>query len=126
MLCTKLLVVVAIATLDRQKNLAFRIKEHKTGLSKNGTDVSEHFIENPDHRIDCNNVNILAHSDNWRKLLIKTGFPKLLVDRYPLDTVAGLYVPPKCCDISLKQGGPSSSLLRAIFRNCLSLWASAG
>ena len=32
-----------------------------------------------------------------------TGFPKFLVDRYPLDTVAGLHVPPKCCDVSLKQ-----------------------
>ena len=30
-------------------------------------------IENccPDYRIDFNNVNILARSDNWRKLLIK-------------------------------------------------------
>ena len=46
---------------------------------------------------------------------IKPGFPKLLVDQYPLDTVAGLHVPPKCCDISLKQGGPTSSLLRATF-----------
>ena len=33
-----------------------------------------------------------------------TGFPKLLVDRYPLDTIAGLHVPPKCCDVSLKKG----------------------
>ena len=30
------------------------------------------------------------------------GFPKLLVHRYPFDTVAGLHVPPKFCDVSLK------------------------
>ena len=40
--------------------------------------------------------------------LFSSGFPKLLVDRYPLDTVAGLHVPPKCCDVSLKQGVPTS------------------
>ena len=33
----------------------------------------------------------------------KTGFPKLLVYRYPLDTVAGLHVPPKFCDVFLKK-----------------------
>ena len=33
----------------------------------------------------------------------RAGFPKLLVDRYPLDTVAGLHVPPKFCDVSLKK-----------------------
>ena len=54
-------------------------------------------------------------------VLYRPGFPKLLVDRYPLDTVAGLHVTPKCCDVSLKQGGPTSSLLRATFRNCSSL-----
>ena len=54
-----------------KRNLEFRIKEHKPGLSKNDTDVSKHLIENPDHQIDFNNVNILAHSDNWRKLLTK-------------------------------------------------------
>ena len=32
-----------------------------------------------------------------------SGFPKLLVDRYPLDTVAGLHIPPKFCDVSLKK-----------------------
>ena len=37
------------------------------------------------------------------KNICRPGFPKLLVDWYPLDTVAGLHVPPKCCDISLKQ-----------------------
>ena len=57
-----------------------------------------------------------------------TGFPKLLVDRYPLDTdtVAGLHVPAKCCEISLKQGGPTSSLLRGTFRNCSSLGPQPG
>ena len=33
------------------------------------------------------------------------GFPKLLVHRYPLDTEAGLHVPQKFCDISLKKKG---------------------
>ena len=33
----------------------------------------------------------------------KAGFPKLLVHHYPLDTVAGLHVPPKFCDDSLKK-----------------------
>ena len=32
------------------------------------------------------------------------GFPKLLVHRYLLNTVAGLHVPPKFCDVSLKKG----------------------
>ena len=31
------------------------------------------------------------------------GFPKLLVHRYPLDTVAGLHVAPKFFDVSLKK-----------------------
>ena len=57
---------------------------------------------------------------------LRAGFPKLLVDRYPLNTAAGFHLPPKCCDVSLKQGGPTSSLLRATFRNRSSLWASAG
>ena len=35
----------------------------------------------------------------------RPGFPKLLVYRYPLDTVAGLHVPPKFCDVSLKKKG---------------------
>ena len=34
---------------------------------------------------------------------LRTRFPKLLVHRYPLDTVAGLHVPPKFCDASLKK-----------------------
>ena len=33
----------------------------------------------------------------------KPGFLKLLVHRYPLDTVAGLHVPPKFCDVFLKK-----------------------
>ena len=36
-------------------------------------------------------------------LSYKTGFPKLLVHRYPLDTVAGLHEPPKFCDVSVKK-----------------------
>ena len=31
------------------------------------------------------------------------GFPKLLVYWYPLDTLAGLHVPPKFCNVSLKK-----------------------
>ena len=37
-----------------------------------------------------------------RALSSKPGFPKLLVHR---DTVAGLHVPPKFCDVSLKKKG---------------------
>ena len=37
-------------------------------------------------------------------LLFRPGFPKLLVHWYPLDIVAGLHVPPKSCDVSLKKG----------------------
>ena len=40
---------------------------------------------------------------NRYNLFSKAGFPKLLVHRYPLDTVAGLHVPPKFCDVSLKK-----------------------
>ena len=40
---------------------------------------------------------------------LRPGFPKLLVDRYPLDTAAGLHVPSKCCGVSLKQDGPISN-----------------
>ena len=54
-----------------KRNLEFRIKEHKSGPSRNDRDVSKHLIKNPEHRIDFNNVNILAHSDNWSKLLIQ-------------------------------------------------------
>ena len=39
-----------------------------------------------------------------RKLPARAGFPKLLVHRYPLDTVTDLHVPPKFCDVSLKKG----------------------
>ena len=46
---------------------------------------------------------------------LRAGLPKLLVDRYPLDTVAGLHVPPKCCDVSLKQGGPNFFTLAGHF-----------
>ena len=34
-------------------------------------DVPKHLIKNPDHLINFNNINVLADSDNWRKLLIK-------------------------------------------------------
>ena len=65
---------------------------------------------------NTNTVNRLVNLTKQKITLIaRPGFPKLLVDRYPLDTVAGLHVPPKCCDISLKQGGPTSSLLWATF-----------
>ena len=37
-------------------------------------------------------------------IFTSAGFPKLLVHRYPLDTVAGLHVPPILCDVSLKKG----------------------
>ena len=40
---------------------------------------------------------------NIGETLIKPGFPKLLVHQYLLDTVAGLHVPSKFCDISLKK-----------------------
>ena len=56
----------------------------------------------------------------YEKDWFKTGFPKLLVHRYPLDAVAGLHVPLKCCDVSLKQGGLISSPLQVTFRNCSS------
>ena len=46
---------------------------------------------------------------------LRAGLPKLLVDRYPLDIVAGLHVPPKCCDVSLKQGGPNFFTLAGHF-----------
>ena len=46
---------------------------------------------------------------------LRAGFFKLLVDRYPLHTVAGLHVPPKCCDVSLKQGGPNFFTLAGHF-----------
>ena len=46
---------------------------------------------------------------------LRAGLSKLLVDRHPLDTVAGLHVPPKCCDVSLKQGGPNFFTLAGHF-----------
>ena len=46
---------------------------------------------------------------------LRAGLPKLLVDRYSLDTVAGLHIPPKCCDVSLKQGGPNFFTLAGHF-----------
>ena len=32
-----------------------------------------------------------------------SGFPKLLIHRYPLDTLTDLHVPPKFCYVSLKK-----------------------
>ena len=46
---------------------------------------------------------------------LRAGLSKLLVDRHPLDTVAGLHVPPKCYDVSLKQGGPNFFTLAGHF-----------
>ena len=46
---------------------------------------------------------------------LRAGLSKLLVDRHLLDTVAGLHVPPKCCDVSLKQGGPNFVTLAGHF-----------
>ena len=34
----------------------------------------------------------------------RPGFSKLLVHRHPLDTQAGMHVPPKFCDVSKKKG----------------------
>ena len=65
MLFTKLLVVVVIATLDRQKKPQIQNKRTQTRT------FSKHLIKNLDHQIDFNNVNILALSDKWHKLLIK-------------------------------------------------------
>ena len=46
---------------------------------------------------------------------LRAGLPKHLVDQYSLGTVAGLHVPPKCCDVSLKQGGPNFFTLAGHF-----------
>ena len=60
-----------VVYIKQIKKLEIKIKEHNARLSKDDTNVSKHLIENLDHQIDFNNINDLAHSHNWRKLLIK-------------------------------------------------------
>ena len=85
MLCTKLLVVDDSYIGQTKRNLEIRIKKHNPKLFKNDTDVSKNLIKNPDHQIDFNNVNFLAHSDNWRLikeiLLIQSQKPSLNFDQ---------------------------------------------
>ena len=45
----------------------------------------------------------MTHLTHETKEASKALLPKLLVHRYPLDTVAGLHVPPKFFDVSLKK-----------------------
>ena len=48
---------------------------------------------------------VYYYASTIKDIPYRSGFPKLLIHWYPLDTVAGLHVPPKFCDISLKQKG---------------------
>ena len=55
-----------------KRNLKIRINDHMPKNSTNNeTDVSQHLKNNPDHRMNFHSPEILAHSNNIRKLRIK-------------------------------------------------------
>ena len=55
-----------------KRNLKIRINDHMPKNStKNETDVSQHLKNNPDHTMNFHSPEILAHSNNIRKLRIK-------------------------------------------------------
>ena len=60
-----------------KRNLKIRINDHMRKKSTNNeTDVSQHLKNNPDHTMNFHSPEILAHSNNIRKLLIKETHPK--------------------------------------------------
>ena len=66
-----------------KRNLITRLKEHcPTSNSAHETDVTNHLLENPDHKISFNETEILAQANQWRKLLIKE---TLLIQKYSPD-----------------------------------------
>ena len=55
-----------------KRNLKIRSNDHMPKNStKNETDVSQHLKNNPDHTMNFHSPEILAHSNNIRKLRIK-------------------------------------------------------
>ena len=55
-----------------KKNLKIRSNDHMPrNLTNNETDVSQHLKNNPDHTMNFHSPEILAHSNNIRKLRIK-------------------------------------------------------
>ena len=55
-----------------KKNLKIRSNDHMPrNLTTNETDVSQHLKNNPDHTMNFHSPEILAHSNNIRKLRIK-------------------------------------------------------
>ena len=55
-----------------KKKLLTRLKDHNPScLLNQETDVTKHLTENENHRINFNDVDILAESNHWQKLLIK-------------------------------------------------------
>ena len=53
-------------------NLATRIQEHvRNGKQNQESDVAKHLVRNPNHKINFDSFEILGHSNNGRKLLIR-------------------------------------------------------
>ena len=51
------------------RNLITRLKNHDPNSpNRQDTDVSKHFTDNPDHKIDFDKTEIMAQTNNWRKL----------------------------------------------------------
>ena len=57
------------------------------------TDASKHQVDNPNHKIDFNNCEILGFSNHWRKRLIKESLyiqkfnPSMNIDKKICSTV---------------------------------------
>ena len=54
-------------TGQSKRNLKTRLEEHDS-LTFGKSDATDHLRENPDHKIDFHNPQILAQETNWRKL----------------------------------------------------------
>ena len=70
------------------RNLITRLKNHDPNSpNRQDTDVSKHLTDNPDHKIELDKTEIMAQTNQWRKLLITETLliqkqnPNLNVDR---------------------------------------------
>ena len=54
------------------RNLITRLNNHNPATTiAQDTDVARRMIDNPNHQIDFRSPSVLAHSNHWRKLLIR-------------------------------------------------------
>ena len=73
----------SVYIVQTRRNLQSQLHEHNPATSPNQhSDVIKHLLENPNHIIDFNDLEVLCSAHNTKELLIKE---TLLIQQYQLD-----------------------------------------